>query len=130
MKLEFVPIRKKIDLGEYAEEMSGGIIRVHVNVDQETVARMRAINGMPEEDFFKLLADLWSCPPAGAPLSPSGVTGSPEAAEWPVEDVRALFRHCMEQDPQLWNWVTGRTWQLIWDYRGYKRIDGAAIAGE
>jgi hypothetical protein len=99
MKFEFKPVRKTVDLGEYAEEMKGAEIRVRVNVTRATLGQMYAVKGeTPLEEFFGLLAELWG-------------------EEWPVEDVRALYEHCVEQDPQLWGWVTRRTFEEVLAYQ-------------
>lgn len=100
MKFEFKPVRKKIELGEYAEEMAGGVIQVRVNVERATLNKILAVSAeTPLEEFYLLLSELWG------------------AEDWPVEDLRALREHCADQDPQLWIWLTRRTWDLILEYQ-------------
>jgi hypothetical protein len=106
MRFEFKPVRMRIDLREYnpelvAEEGIDPSIPVWVNVPRELFRRMLAAKGMPEGEFFELLSDLWT---------------SPEA-EWPVEDVRALYAHCKENDPQLWFWLTKKTFDVVFEYQ-------------
>lgn len=101
MKIDFKPVRKRINLAEYAEEMAGGTIDVQVNVSRETRLRMLAVSAeTPQEEFMELLQALWG------------------AEAWPMEDIRALLDHCQENDPQLWKWITQRTWELVLEYQG------------
>lgn len=98
MRFEFKPVVRTIDLGDYVEEMRGSLIPVWLNVPREIFQKMLATKGMADEEFFELVAQLW------------GDT-------WPVEDVRALRDHSRENDPQLWIWVTKRTWEMVIDYQ-------------
>jgi hypothetical protein len=101
MRIEFKPVRRKIDLGEYAQEMSGAVIEVQVNVTRELMRRLLNVSAeTPEPEFVEMLRDLWG------------------AEAWPAEDIRALRDHCLERDPDLWKWVTGRTWDLVIEYQG------------
>jgi hypothetical protein len=100
MKLDFKPIRRKIDLAEYAPEMEGAVIRVQVNVSREQINRMIAVTKETSDDeFLSILQDLWG----------------PE--EWPMEDIKALFDHCKGSDPQLWIWLRDKTWTLVSEYQ-------------
>ncbi len=97
MKLEFKPVHKQIRLGEYAEEMAGAVIEVRVNVTRETLSRMLSVSTETlAADYLQLLAELWS---------------------WPVENVQALWQHCTDCDPQLWRWVTSKTFNLVFEYQ-------------
>ncbi len=101
MKIEFKPVRKKILLGEYAEELREGEIDVQVNVSREVMKRMLAVSTeTPDEEFVALLQELWG-------------------ESWPAEDVRALLTYCQEHDPLLWKWITQRTWGLVLEYQGF-----------
>ncbi len=101
MKIEFKPIRKRIELKEYAIELEGGAIDVQVNVSREVMKRMLAVSTeTPDEEFVALLQELWG-------------------ESWPVEDVLALLKYCQEHDPLLWKWITQRTWQLVLEYQGF-----------
>lgn len=100
MKLDFKPVRKRINLAEYALELEGGTIDVQVNVSRETRVRMLSVTAeTPQDEFLGLLQDLWG-------------------PDWPMEDIRALLEHCQENDPQLWKWITQRTWELVLEYQG------------
>jgi hypothetical protein len=99
MKFEFKAVKKQIDLSEYAPEMAGGVIEVRVNVSRETLAAMWAVTKeTPNEVFFTLLSELWG-------------------DSVPIDDIRALFKHCQEFDPQLWRWVTQRTFETVYEYQ-------------
>ncbi len=103
MKLDFRPIRKRIELSEYAPELEGGYIDVQVNVSREMRLRMLAVSAeTPREEFLGLLGELWD-----APDTP-----------WPMEDIQALLKHCEENDPQLWKWVTRRTFEVVLAHLG------------
>lgn len=100
MKFDFKPVRKKIDLAEYAEELAGAVIHVQVNISRELIKRMTEVSSeTSNEDFFELLRELWG------------------AEDWPVEDIRALHAHCADNDPQLWRWLTRQTWEVILAYQ-------------
>lgn len=104
MRFEFKAVRKAIHLAEYAGEMDGAVILVQVNVTREVKLRMMSVSAeTPDDEFFELLRELW------------------EPEEWPVEDVRALRDHCAQNDPELWKWITGRTWELVMEYQGLKK---------
>lgn len=102
MKIEFKPVRKRIELKEYASELEGGAIDVQVNVSRDVMARMLAVTTeTPDHEFMTLLQELWG------------------AEAWPVEDIQALQKHCREHDPLLWKWITQRTWELVLEYQGF-----------
>ena len=103
MQFEFRPVKKKIDLSEYADEMAGIVIQVRVNVPREMFGRMLKVKGMTDDEFFALLSELWG------------------EEEWPVEDIRKLREHCQEFDPMLWVWLTKRTWDTIFEYKGAQK---------
>lgn len=99
MKFEFRPVKKKIDLGEYAEEMRGGVIEVRVNVARALLSRMVSVSEETTiEEFLEILAELWG-----------------EA--WPAEELRAFYEHCREYDPQLWRWVCSQTFLEVFEYQ-------------
>ena len=101
MKIEFKPIRKKISLSEYAAEFGDAAIEVQVNVSRELFQRMRAVTKDTKDgEFFGILQELWG------------------KDAWPTEDIEALAKHCKENDPVLWAWLTNRTWVLVLEYQG------------
>jgi hypothetical protein len=104
MKIEFRAATREINLGEYDGSLDGGTIAVWVNVTREIMTRMRTVEALTEADFLAVLRELWNPP------------GAAEA--WPAGDILALRDHCLEQDPRLWIWVTGKTWELIMEYQG------------
>ena len=100
MQFEFKPVRKEIDLAQYAPEMEGAKIQVRVNVTREVLGRMLAVSAeTPNGEFWELLRELWG----------------PE--DWPVEHVQMLWEHCVQQDPQLWRWLCKRTFDLVMEYQ-------------
>ena len=104
MKFDFKPIRKAVHLAEYAGEMDGAVVEVQVNVSRELKLRMLNVSAeTPQDEFFGMLQELWG----------------PDA--WPLEDVTALWKHCMENDPELWKWLTKRTWDAVMEYQGLKK---------
>jgi hypothetical protein len=105
MKFEFKPVKKAINLGEYAGEMDAAAIEVQVNVTRDLMGRMLSVSAetVTQEQFFEMLRELWG------------------AEDWPVEDIRALWEHCQERDPGLWKWLTGRTFDLVLEYQGLKK---------
>lgn len=104
---DFKPVRKTIELGEYAPEMEEARIRVQVNVTRAMLGRMRAVSAeTPLVDFYQLLSELWA-----------EATETGEIVALSVDAIRALADYCNDQDPQLWTWLTGRTWALILEYQ-------------
>lgn len=100
MKFDFKPVKKKIDLAEYAEELAGAVIQVQVNVSRDVMKRMMEVSKeTSNEDFYQLLQELWG------------------AEDWPIEDIQALYDHCIANDPQLWRWLTKQTWEVIFTYQ-------------
>jgi hypothetical protein len=100
MKFDFKPVKKAIDLGEYAPEMAGAVIQVWVNVSREMLKRLFEVSDeTSNEDFFRLLQELWG------------------KDEWPIEDIQVLFEHSAANDPQLWRWITRETYHVITAYQ-------------
>lgn len=115
MKVEFQPVRKRLDFGEYAPEHTGIGIYVQVSVSRAMMGRLRELwarlyaitADTPRETQAEIQAEL---------LAVLSEIWGP--TEWPVDDVRALMEQCLEYDPQLWYWAVNRTWALVIEHQG------------
>lgn len=114
MRFEFERVVREVNLGEYIPEMEGNKIPVWVNVPRDMIARMFPTSSAPvkvsDPETLAILHELWNNPHPGP--FPEG-----EGEEWSMEDIKALYAHCNENDPQLWIWLVQRTWKMVWDYR-------------
>ncbi len=124
MKIETLKIVKGLDLGEYAEEIKGTVVRVWVNPP------MRWLN---EHDG--LIDDVKRIVEAGIRSNPEerpglereleaaagGLRGKfielwsqgPEGSGWTAEEIGDL----VETDPQLWIWLRKRSIEMIREHR-------------
>jgi hypothetical protein len=100
MKLEFPRVTKTIRLSDYAEEMAPAEIQVWVNMTRANIDRINDLK-ISDPAIIPWLSEVWG----------------PE--EWPVEDVQALYDHCItnDNDPGLWIWLVTNTSRLILEYR-------------
>lgn len=104
MDLKFKPRVVRVSFGEYNPDMGEVFVDVWLNVSREVLDQLLSVTAStPNEEFYGLLHTLWN---AG------------DHKVWPVEDIKALHEHCSEYDPQLWVWLTGKTWEAIMEYRG------------
>jgi hypothetical protein len=100
MRFEFEKVVRKVELGEYIPELEGKTIPVWVNIPRDLLQRMLAIKkDTPKDEIFVILQELWG------------------ESDWPMEDIQALFDHCMNNDMQLWVWITKQTFDLVYNYR-------------
>jgi hypothetical protein len=107
MRFEFPKVTKEIRLAEYEPAMGEAAIQVWVNVPRPLIERMApaTIKGASNDEIDSILQELWG------------------AEDWPVEDIEALWRHCQDNDPQLWMWLIKRTWELVYEYRRDSKKD-------
>lgn len=104
MKLEFPKVHKIINLAEYALEMDPGQIHVWVNVPRRILDQVDELTGKPDDAVWPWLVEVWG-------------------PDWTVEDIKTLFEHCRENDPQLWIWLLTKTLDHLYSYRaGIKKV--------
>lgn len=105
LKREFPRLRRRLDFGEFAEELAGNFVEVWLNPSREFVERfaihaahMKAKDDerRPEDELLSeavaLYAELWDCT---------------------IEQVQGLF----DLDAGFCVWLMDRTWNLLEDYR-------------
>lgn len=106
-RMQFRPVARKVNLGEYATELADVSIEVWVNIPRALFERMVSVpKDILEEDFLQLLWELWNPGESGA---------------WPLEEIRALKAYCDEYDPMLWHWIVKKTWETVLEYQGMVR---------
>ncbi len=93
---EFPRIEETIRLSEYAEAFEGAEVKVWVNVPRQMIVEMGALADAGPGPVYAWLARVWN---------------------WDAADVQALAERCADQDPGLWNWLTGETGRQLRDYR-------------
>jgi hypothetical protein len=110
MDLKIPNIVKPIALKDYAEEFGEVVLWVWVNPTRElrTILVKDVIQGnATDEQIGALFSELWSQGPQDTHFSP--------------DEVMKFANTCMEQDPQLWQWVIVSTINLLFDHLGTKK---------
>lgn len=137
MKISVPKIYKKIDLGEYAAEMAGIEVQVHVNPPRARVIELDGLTNAVRDTRKRLEilgrdADQTRDDPQQAEMI--GAEGRRIAERldelgnalmdwyaltwgWPVEDVRELVTGTRDTDPGLFAWMTARTRLLMAEHR-------------
>lgn len=135
MVFELNRVTKKLAFAQYAEGYGAAEpnhVNVWVNITREMVGRMMAtlrgyathapradeLRVMTEEEqraflqkradevkernaeTFGVLSELWG------------------ADSWPVDQVEALFRMCLECDPLFWAWLRDESYNLVFEHQG------------
>lgn len=118
MKLDIPSITKPIDLGDYAEEMRGVVIRVWVNCPRSFRDAYWALMAEAETALEKMSA----APDGDGVRAVNEVAGRMNAwvsELWnngmTAEEVSTLANS--DTDPALYPWALNRSWALIGDHR-------------
>jgi hypothetical protein len=118
MKITVPKITKQLDLGDYAEELRGVCIEVHVNPAQARLAQLAELE-RTEEEIRQLLVLQPAADGLRALAGRLNEAGKQLAAwyaetwSWPIEDVLALAEQARDTDPGLLAWMAARTQELI-----------------
>lgn len=97
-------IYRKLDLAEYAEELSGQAISVWVNPPKQKLIDLQEHAEDPDYNL-EWLAEMWSTP----------------KEQFTADAVRQFFNDCMDTDPALWSFVVEGTVRLIAKHREIER---------
>lgn len=130
MKINIPKVVKQLRLADYEPAYGDAAVNVHCNPSREELAALRAQSvqiealrketlGQPEGDrlveiareldaagqfFFEWYARNWS-------------QGADPETHWTADEVRELYAGTKDVEPGLWPWLTGRTLEMITDYR-------------
>lgn len=90
-------IIRKIDLGEYAEELSGNELLVWVNPPRDKLNELQELlDDQSGDEMIAWCAEIWDEEP---------------------ETVKAFIEDTMDTDPALWSFMVTRTFDLISEHR-------------
>ena len=109
MDLRIPNIVKPIELKEYASEFEDAKIYVWVNPTRALRGDLTTLfkGEATDEQVGAWFSEIWSKGPEGTHFTP--------------EEVLKMAHECMEQDPQLWLWLSRQTFDLLIQHYSAKK---------